>query len=474
MSEQALIPVILAGGVGTRLWPLSRELYPKQLLQLAGAESLLQQTLLRLDGLETASPLVVCGEGHRFIVAEQLRVLGRQRPRLILEPVGRNTAPAIALAALAALEQGGDRILLVLPSDHVVAQPQTLHAVVQRALPAARAGALVTFGIPPRSPATGYGYIQAGDPDLGSGLFRIHRFVEKPALARAQEFLADGGYYWNSGMFMFTAEAYVRELGAHAPALLAGAEAAYRAATADQDFLRIGANYADCPADSIDYAVMEKTRHAMVAPLDAGWSDLGTWEAVAEHAPKDSAGNVLHGDVVASDCRDSLIWAEHRLVAAVKLSGHVVIETADAVLIAPKSESQQVKKLVEMLKTAGREQALTHRKVHRPWGTYETLAEGARFKVKHIVVRPGASLSLQRHRQRAEHWVVVGGVAKVQRDDEFMSLGVDQSTYIPQGARHRLENTGAEPLEIIEVQSGDYVGEDDIERFEDRYGRAAR
>ncbi len=468
-----LVPVILAGGVGTRLWPLSRELYPKQMLSLAGAESLLQQTLLRLDGLDIALPLVVCGEEHRFIAAEQLRVLGRHRPRLILEPVGRNTAPAVALAAFAAAEQGGrDTVLLVLPSDHVVAQPKVLHATVQRAMPAARGGELVTFGIPPRSPATGYGYIQAGDPDLGSGLFRIHRFVEKPALAQAQEFLAAGGYYWNSGMFMFTAEAYLRELGVHAPTLLAATEAAYRAAKVDQDFLRIGTNYADCPSDSIDYAVMEKTRHAMVAPLDAGWSDLGSWEAVAEQAQKDGAGNMLHGDVVTADCRDSLIWAEHRLVAAVKLSGHVVVETADAVLIAPKSESQQVKKLVEMLKTAGREQASTHRKVHRPWGTYETLAEGARFKVKHIVVRPGASLSLQRHQRRAEHWVVVSGTAKVQRDDEVMTLGADQSTYIPQGAKHRLENTGTAPLEIIEVQSGDYVGEDDIERFEDRYGRA--
>ena len=468
-----LVPVILAGGVGTRLWPLSRELYPKQLLKLAGTESLLQQTLARLDGLAMAPPLVICGDEHRFIVAEQLRALPGPRAALILEPVGKNTAPAIALAALAAAAQHGPQaVLLVLPSDHVLAQPAALHEAVRRALPAARAGALVTFGITPRHAATGYGYIEAGEPDLGSGLFRVRRFVEKPERERAEEFLEAGGYYWNSGMFLFTAEAYLRELEAHAPALRQAAEAAYRSASSDLDFLRIGGCYAECPSDSIDYAVMEKTRHAMVVPLDAGWSDLGSWEAVAEQGRKDAAGNMLQGDVIAADCHDSLIWAEHRLVAAVKLSNHVVVETADAVLVAPKSESQQVKKLVEELKRKGREQALCHRKVHRPWGTYETLAEGARFKVKHIVVRPGASLSLQRHRRRAEHWVVVSGTARVQRDEEHMTLAANQSTYIPQGARHRLENPGPELLELIEVQSGDYLGEDDIERFEDRYGRA--
>ncbi len=468
-----LVPVILAGGVGTRLWPLSRELYPKQLLKLAGDETLLQQTLRRLAGLETAAPLVICGDEHRFIVAEQLRALNGPGARLLLEPVGKNTAPAIALAAYAVAErEGAQAAMLVLPSDHVLTRPAAFHAAVQRALPAARAGALVTFGITPRQPATGYGYIETGEPDLGSGLFRVRRFVEKPARRQAEEFLEAGGYYWNSGMFLFTAEACLRELEAHAPALRKAAEAAYRSAITDLDFLRIGANYADCPADSIDYAVMEKTQHAMVVPLDAGWSDLGSWEAVAEQGRKDAAGNTLKGDVLATDCRDSLIWAEHRLVAAVKLADHVIVETADAVLVAPKSESQQVKKLVEALRRDGREQALCHRKVHRPWGTYETLAEGARFKVKHIVVRPGASLSLQRHRRRAEHWVVVSGTAKVQRGEEHSTLAADQSTYIPQGTKHRLENPGPDLLELIEVQSGDYLGEDDIERFEDRYGRA--
>jgi len=470
-----LIPVILSGGAGTRLWPLSRELYPKQLLPLTGTHTMLQETVLRLAGLKAAAPLVVCNEAHRFMVAEQLRQIGVRPGATILEPVGRNTAPAIALAAHAALKGAAaavaaDPVLLVLPADHVIRDVPAFQQAVQQALAAAQAGQLATFGIVAKSPETGYGYIQRG-PASGAA-FRIARFVEKPDAAVADGFVKSGDYYWNSGMFMFRARRYLEELARFAPDMARVCEAAFRAATADLDFTRISAKtFEACPADSIDYAVMEKTADAVVVPLDAGWSDVGSWSALHEASEADAHGNVTHGDVISEDTHGSYLHAQSRLVATVGLQDHVVVETKDAVLVAPRNRVQDVKKLVQQLKAQGRYEHSLHREVFRPWGSYDSLGSGPRFQVKLLRVKPGATLSLQMHHHRAEHWVVVAGTARITRGEEVFLLEENQSTYIPIGVRHRIENPGKVPVEIIEVQSGSYLGEDDIVRFEDVYGR---
>ena len=470
-----LIPVILSGGAGTRLWPLSRELYPKQLLPLTGTHTMLQETVLRLAGLKAAAPLVVCNEAHRFMVAEQLRQIGVRPGATILEPVGRNTAPAIALAAHAALKGAAaavaaDPVLLVLPADHVIRDVPAFQQAVQQALAAAQAGQLATFGIVANSPETGYGYIQRG-PASGAA-FRIARFVEKPDAAVADGFVKSGDYYWNSGMFMFRARRYLEELARFAPDMARVCEAAFRAATADLDFTRISAKtFEACPADSIDYAVMEKTADAVVVPLDAGWSDVGSWSALHEASEADAHGNVTHGDVISEDTHGSYLHAQSRLVATVGLQDHVVVETKDAVLVAPRNRVQDVKKLVQQLKAQGRYEHSLHREVFRPWGSYDSLGSGPRFQVKLLRVKPGATLSLQMHHHRAEHWVVVAGTARITRGEEVFLLEENQSTYIPIGVRHRIENPGKVPVEIIEVQSGSYLGEDDIVRFEDVYGR---
>jgi mannose-1-phosphate guanylyltransferase/mannose-6-phosphate isomerase len=467
-----LTPVILSGGAGTRLWPLSRELYPKQLLALVGDNTMLQETVLRMRGLETAPSVVVCNEAHRFLVAEQLRQLDAPAGAIVLEPMGRNTAPAIALAAHAAVKAGGgtDPVLLVLPADHVIQNVQAFHAAVRVALEAAEQGQLVTFGIVPRLPETGYGYIQRG-PAAGAA-YRIAQFVEKPTLERARQFLESGEYYWNSGMFMFRARRYLEELERLAPAIAKVCRSAFEAAKADLDFTRIDPSaFGGCPSDSIDYAVMEKTSGAIVVPLDAGWSDVGSWAALHGASAADRAGNVMHGDVLAEDCSGSYLYSESRLVAAVGLADHVVVETKDAVLVAPKERVQDVKKLVGRLKELGRYEHSLHREVFRPWGSYDSIENGDRFQVKRLKVKPGATLSLQMHHHRAEHWIVVSGTARITRGDDVFLLEENQSTYIPIGVKHRIENPGKIPLHIIEVQSGSYLGEDDIVRFEDRYGR---
>ncbi len=499
-----LIPVILSGGAGTRLWPLSRELYPKQLLALTGERTMLQQTVVRLEGLGASAPVVVCNEAHRFLVAEQLRQLNVEPRAMVLEPFGRNTAPAIALAAHAALKgapagaEGADPVLLVLPADHVMRDVPAFHRAVRTALGAAEQGQLVTFGIVPTAPETGYGYIRRGAPIGSSGgvpagtaggasgggsagrsggssagtAYRIERFVEKPQVERAREFLASGDYYWNSGMFMFRARRYLQELERLAPHIAKVCEAAFRGAKADLDFMRVDAKTFDpCPSDSIDYAVMEKTSDAVVVPLDAGWSDVGSWSALHEASEADAHGNVSRGDVICEDSQGCYLYSESRLVSAVGLKDHVVVETKDAVLVAPKDRVHDVKKLVYRLKQQGRYEHSLHREVFRPWGSYDSIESGPRFQVKRLKVKPGATLSLQLHHHRAEHWIVVAGTARITRGEEVFLLEENQSTYIPIGVKHRIENPGMIPLHIIEVQSGSYLGEDDIVRLEDRYGR---
>jgi mannose-1-phosphate guanylyltransferase/mannose-6-phosphate isomerase len=466
-----LVPVILSGGAGTRLWPLSRELYPKQLLPLVGEHTMLQDTVLRLAGLEAAPAVVVCNESHRFLVAEQLRVINAPPQAIVLEPVGRNTAPAIALAAHAALAAAGpEALLLVLPADHVIRDAAAFRKAVEVAIVAARAGNLVTFGVVPKSPETGYGYIRRGA--AAGKAWRIERFVEKPVQARAEEFLASGEYYWNSGMFVFAARRYLDELQRLAPDIAAACERAIGAAARDLDFTRVdAAAFAECRSESIDYAVMEKTSAAVVVPLDAGWSDVGSWSSLHDACPQDADGNVRKGDVLTEDTQGCYLYAESRLVAAVGLRDHVVVETKDAVLVAPRDRVQDVKALVAQIKQRGRSEHLLHREVFRPWGSYDSLDNGERFQVKRLVVRPGGVLSLQLHHHRAEHWVVVSGTARITRGEEVFLLEENQSTYIPIGVRHRIENPGKIPLHIIEVQSGGYLGEDDIVRFEDQYGR---
>jgi mannose-1-phosphate guanylyltransferase/mannose-6-phosphate isomerase len=473
MSVPNLVPVILSGGSGTRLWPLSRESHPKQFLPLVGDHSMLQQTCLRLRGLPGAdSPLVVANEEHRFLVAEQLRQVGAAPSALILEPVGRNTAPAIAVAALQAMAGGLDPVLLVLPSDHVIADEAGFRAAVLAALPAAQAGKLVTFGIVPTAPETGYGYIKAAP---GEGLRAVERFVEKPDAATAQGYLASGGYYWNSGMFAFRASRYLAELQANRPEMVAAARAALAGAKPDVDFLRLDkAAFSASPSDSIDYAVMEKTGDAAVLPIAVGWNDVGSWSALWSVVEQDGGGNAHRGDVLARDCRNTLAIGDKRLIALIGLEDTVVVDTDDAVLVAHKERVQDVKEIVSALKAAQRPQATWHRKVYRPWGSYDGIDSGDRFQVKRIIVKPGAALSLQKHHHRAEHWIVVKGTAQVTCDDKVFLLSENQSTYIPLGSKHRLENPGKQPLELIEVQSGGYLGEDDIVRFEDVYGRSGQ
>jgi len=474
-----LIPVILSGGSGTRLWPLSRELYPKQLLPLVGDRTMLQETAARVDGIaDVGAPMVVCNESHRFMVAEQLRALGAAPGAILLEPVGRNTAPAVAVAALVALEAAhesgaagsGDPVLLVLPADHVIRDVTAFQAAVAAGRVAAEAGKLVTFGIVPDRPETGYGYIRRATGD--GPAFPVAEFVEKPDLATAVRYVQSGEYYWNSGMFMFRASTYLAELKQFAPAMLGACEAAVGAATRDLDFTRLAADsFGACPGDSIDYAVMEKTRSAVVVPLDAGWSDVGSWSALQDALPRDASGNVTAGDVIAEGTTGSYLHSTSRLIAAVGLTDHVVVETKDAVLVAPRDKVQDVKALVSQLKAQGRYETSLHREVFRPWGSYDSIDNGDRFQVKRLVVKPGASMSLQLHHHRAEHWIVVSGTARITRGEETFLLGENESTFIPMGTKHRIENPGKVTLHIIEVQSGGYLGEDDIVRFEDIYGR---
>ncbi len=466
-----MIPIILSGGSGTRLWPLSRKMYPKQFLSLLHDETMLQRTLKRLEQLEHAAPTVVCNDEHRFIVAEQARQIGVDDLSIILEPFGRNTAPAIAVAAVHAAQQTDNPVLLVLTADHEIPDQQAFTDVVNQALPLAEAGKLVTFGIVPTYAATGYGYIRRGDA-TGNG-FIVDEFVEKPDRATAEHYLASNEYYWNSGMFMFRAQAYLDELEKFNPAMVSHCRQAAANMSEDIGFLRLDAEaFASCEADSIDYAVMEKTALACVVPMDAGWSDIGSWSSLWEQGEKDAHGNATRGDVLTSDTENSIVHAESRLVATVGVSNLVIVETQDAVLVADKEKAQEVKQIVAKLALENREEENFHRIVYRPWGSFDSVDEGEGYKVKRISVKPGARLSKQMHHHRAEHWVVVRGTARVFRDDEIFDLHENESVFIPLGTTHYLENPGDEPLDIIEVQSGDYLGEDDIVRFDDIYGRS--
>jgi mannose-1-phosphate guanylyltransferase/mannose-6-phosphate isomerase len=469
-----LHPVVLSGGSGTRLWPLSRQNQPKQFLALVGERSLYQETLLRASRLPgAAAPVTVCADDHRFMVGEQLQAIGLANGGILLEPSARNTAPAIALAAwhLASLDR--DALMLVLPADHLIEDETAFRDAVGRAVGLADAGWLVTFGIRPDYAETGYGYILRGT-DLGDSGFRVERFVEKPDRATAESYLSHGGYSWNSGMFLFRASRYLDELERHAPAIAEAARLAHASSRADLDFIRIDADaFAQSPSDSIDYAVMEKTDRAAVVPVSCGWSDIGSWSALWSVTERDGDDNRLDGDVIAVDSHGCLVRAaERRMIATLGVDDLVIVDTPDATLVARKDRVQDVKLLVDRLKRDGRTEHLVHRKVYRPWGSYDSLAVGPGFQAKRIVVRPGASLSLQKHSHRAEHWIVVSGVAEVTCDDRVFNLHANESTFIPQGSVHRLRNRGDAPVELIEVQSGDYLGEDDIVRLEDVYGRS--
>lgn len=469
-----LIPLILSGGSGTRLWPISRRNLPKQFLTLAGSETLFQQTARRAQALPDAgTPIVVAADDHRFLAAEQLQELGIRGASILLEPVARNTAPAIAVGCLEALKRDRDALVLVLPADHLIGDAGSFAHAVALALPEAIRGSLVTFGVRPDRPETGFGYIRRGDP-LDASTFRVAEFVEKPALDVAKQYLDSGDYEWNSGMFLFRADRYLEELGQHAATMLEAAHAALEKANVDLDFIRLDAEaFSSAPNDSIDYAVMEKTARAAVVPVSCGWSDIGSWHALWMAAEKDADGNHLEGDVIALDTHGSLVRSHARhLVATIGLDDVVIVTTPDATLVARRGASQDVKKIVDRLKSDGRSEHDLHRVVRRPWGSYDSLESGDRFQVKRIVVKPGAALSLQMHHHRAEHWIVVKGVAEVTCDDRVFLLAENQSTYLPLGSRHRLRNPGKVPVELIEVQSGSYLGEDDIVRFDDVYGRA--
>ncbi|VAX07705.1 Mannose-1-phosphate guanylyltransferase / Mannose-6-phosphate isomerase [hydrothermal vent metagenome] len=485
-----LQPVILSGGSGTRLWPLSREAYPKQFLSLASECSLFQSTLLRIEGVEREHPdlnievadsLVVCNETHRFLVAEQFRLLDSKPASILLEPTGRNTAPALTIAAMKAVHDGADPVLLVMPSDHLITEEHEFRGVVARGLSLAAKGVVVTFGIVPTAPETGYGYIHKGKPHAGDiDAFALQAFVEKPDQSSAQGYLDSGDYLWNSGIFVMRASVWLKLVHLYQPAIADACQKSIDGAEQDGDFCRVEANsFQDCHADSIDYAVMEKLSgdtnrsgvQAVVLPLSAGWSDIGAWSALWKVKEADKAGNVIEGDVCAHNSSGNLLIAQHRLLAVVGVDNLVVVETPDAVLVADKAQAQDVKLIAEQLKQEQRSECRFHRRVHRPWGNYEPIDEGDRYQVKRLTVKPGAILSLQMHHHRAEHWVVVKGTAKVTRDDEVMMLSENESVYIPLGATHRLENPGTIPLEVIEVQSGSYLGEDDIVRFEDDYNR---
>ncbi len=465
-----MIPVILSGGSGTRLWPLSREYHPKQFLSLVTEKTMVQETLDRLDGITGLKPpIAVCNEDHRFMMAEQLLEIGCKASAIILEPVGKNTAPAVAMAALAASSE--DDVLLVLPADHVIEDKLVFQKAVEQANVMAEAGYLVTFGVVPTRPETGYGYIKRGD-EVREQAFNVAAFVEKPNLATAAEYVGSGDYFWNSGMFAFKAKRYLEELEKFNPEMLDSCRKAFSAAKIDLDFTRLDKEiFSDCPADSIDYAVLEKTEQAIVIPLNIGWNDVGSWSALWDVTNKDERGNAIHGDVLAIDTSNSFIHTEGRLVATIGLHDFVVIETDDAVMVAPKDRVQDVRLVVDQLKELGRKEARLHRKVYRPWGHYDSVDIGERHQTKRIVVNPGAKLSVQKHHHRAEHWVVVKGTALVTKSDEQVLLSENESIYIPLGTVHCLENPGVIPLEMVEVQSGSYLGEDDIVRYEDKYGR---
>ena len=464
-----IYPLILSGGSGSRLWPLSREEYPKQLLPLLNPTSMLQDTILRLEGLdELEDPIVVCNEAHRFLVAEQMREAGCTMGKIILEPVGRNTAPAIAVAALSVEP---DAILIVLPADHSVSDKLLFQAHVKSAVDLAIAGKLVTFGIVPSKPETGYGYIRAGEQVAGSA-HMVEQFVEKPDVDTAKAYLAEGCFSWNSGMFVFSASGYLEELNNHHPSLLGQSKAAFEGISQDLDFMRLDIeHFSKCESISIDYAVMEHTKNAVVIPIDVGWNDVGSWSSLWEIGEQDTEGNRFLGDVISHGSNRNYVNAPHRLVSLVGVDDLIVVDTADALLVAARDQAQDVKEIVAALKQSSRKETSTHRKVYRPWGSYDSVDEDEGFQVKRITVNPGASLSLQKHYHRAEHWVVVSGTAEVTRGDDVYMVSKNQSTYIPIGEKHRLRNPGKIPLKLIEVQSGDYLGEDDIERFDDVYGR---
>lgn len=474
-------PVILSGGSGTRLWPLSREKYPKQLLPLMGSDSLLQATVRRLDGIAgvtLSAPLVVSNEDYRFVIAEQLRLMGKPGT-IVLEPVGRNTAPALTIASHTAMKNGADPILLVMPADHLIVDVAAFQQAVLQGAKLANDGLMVTFGITPDAPETGYGYIQSGAAFGPENAMYIARFVEKPDLETAQAYLADGKYLWNSGLFMVRASVWLAALKVCRADIHTACETAWSDARTDGEFVRVGTEaFTACPSDSIDYAVMERIASSSaglpagaVIPLNAGWSDVGAWEALWKALPKDAQGNSTQGDVLLHDSRNTLALSEKRLIACLGVDDLVVVETADAILVAHRNKTQDVKKIVDQLKAEGRTEGQIHRKVFRPWGSYDSVDASDRFQVKRIVVKPGAALSLQMHHHRAEHWIVVSGTARVTKGDETMLLSEDQSTYIPLGTVHRLENPGRVDLEMIEVQSGGYLGEDDIVRLDDVYGR---
>ncbi|KWF84143.1 mannose-1-phosphate guanylyltransferase [Burkholderia diffusa] len=470
-----IFPVVLCGGSGTRLWPLSRGGYPKQYLKLAGDHTLVQQTVLRLQGMPgVEAPIMITNAEQRFIVADQLRSIDVTASAVVLEPVGRNTAPAVAVAALLAMEQSPDALLLVLPSDHVILDDAVFAELAEKAADIASAGHLVTFGIEPTKPHTGYGYIRSGSGlATNDGAFKVDAFVEKPDADTAARFLEEGGYYWNSGMFMLKASIYLDELKRFEPAVLEQVAQSVKQAKRDEDFVRLDADaFGQSPNISIDYAVMEKTDHAvMVTAAGLNWSDIGSWAALAEISDTDETGNTVSGDVLIDDVSDSYIRADHRMVTAIGVKDLIIVETADAVLVTHRDQSERVKKIVECLSASGRQESVTHRKVIRPWGSYESIDQGERFQVKRIIVNPGSSLSLQMHHHRAEHWIVVRGTARVFNGDQVVLLSENQSTYIPLGVTHRLQNPGKIPLELIEVQSGSYLGEDDIVRLDDNYGR---
>jgi len=465
-----LLPVIIAGGTGSRLWPLSRKNLPKQLLNLDGNNTMLQTTVLRLNGLDCQSPSIICNEEHRFMVAEQLRLIDSDTSSIILEPAGRNTAPAVALAALEATRHGDDPTLLILAADHVIKNEQAFRNAVLESESLVAQNKIVTFGIVATHPETGYGYLKASDKN---GAAAVERFVEKPNAELAQQYFESGDYYWNSGMFMFKASRYIKELQVHRPDILQACQAAMKETSSDLDFTRVDAEaFNACPSESIDYAVMEKAHDVWVVPMDAGWNDVGSWTALRDIGEQDSSGNVCIGDVINHNSSNCYIRSDNKLIATVGLENAIVIETKDAVLVANADHAQDIKKIVDKLSAAKRSEHEFHREVYRPWGKYDSIDNGERYQVKRITVKPGEKLSVQMHHHRAEHWIVVSGTAKVLRGEEEVMVSENQSIYIPLGTVHALENPGKIPLELIEVQSGSYLGEDDIVRFTDRYGRA--
>jgi len=468
-----IIPVIIAGGSGTRLWPLSRALYPKQLLDLVNEHTMLQDTVLRVIDFENAgSPIILCNEDHRFVVAEQLQAINVGDASIILEPIGRNTAPAVTIAALKALTLDSDPLILVLPADHFIQNVEAFHKAIGKGLSFAENGDLITFGIVPDGPETGYGYIKKEAIPEKSEAYTIEEFVEKPDIETAQKYINSGEYYWNSGMFLFKASRVLEELEKFVPDIVNSCKAAFEDGETDLDFFRLDENsFKACPSDSIDYAVMEKTEVGVMVPLKAGWSDIGSWDALWQIGKKDNKKNVVHGDVLIKNVKNSFFHADNRLIAAVGLENHIVVETADAVLISPRNRVQDVKQLVEKLKKKKREETLYHRKVFRPWGSYETIDTSERFQVKKLTIKPDGKLSLQKHHHRSEHWVVVKGIASVTKGDEKFILSEDESTFIPIGVPHRLENKEKTTLQIIEVRTGDLIGEEDIVRIDDAYGR---